>query len=105
MGVFEKGKVADSGGFTRDQKIAQILEKGGFRKLTYSWSAVQPYDIISYRNGDKGHVEILAEKGDSPKSWGWGSVHDCKGKHACMPANTGDKPKGNTYTTIWRYMG
>lgn len=105
MGVFDKGKITNSGGFTNDQKIAQILEKGGFRKLKYSWAAVEPYDIISYRNGDKGHVEILAEKGDSPKSWGWGSVHDCKGKHACMPANTGDKPKGNTYTTIWRYMG
>jgi hypothetical protein len=105
MGVFDKGKITNSGGFTNDQKIAQILEKGGFRKLRYSWAAVEPYDIISYRNGDKGHVEILAEKGDSPKSWGWGSTHDCQGKRACMPANTGDKPKGNTYTTIWRYMG
>lgn len=105
MGVFDKKTITSSAGFTNDQKIAQILEKGGFRKLKYSWAAVEPYDIISYRNSGEGHVEILAEKGASPKSWGWGSVHDCKGKNACMPANTGDKPKGNTYTTIWRYMG
>ena len=105
MGVFDKKTIPSSAGFTNDQKIAQILEKGGFRKLKYSWAAVEPYDIISYRNSGEGHVEILAEKGASPKSWGWGSVHDCQGKHACMPANTGDKPKGNTYTTIWRYMG
>lgn len=105
MGVFDKKTIPSSAGFTNGQKIAQILEKGGFRKLKYSWAAVEPYDIISYRNSGEGHVEILAEKGASPKSWGWGSVHDCKGKNACMPANTGDKPKGNTYTTIWRYMG
>ena len=104
FGAFKKGLAPGSGGFTSDSKIASILEKGGFKKMTYSWSAVQPYDIISYN----GHVEILAVKGEHPKSWGWGSVHDCNYKgngRACMPAGTGDKPKGSTYKVIWRYVG
>jgi hypothetical protein len=48
---------------------------------------------------------LVGEKGESPKSYGWGSVHDGKGGRSGMPAKTGPKPKGNTYTTIWRYVG
>ena len=109
FGAFKKGQVTSSYGFTKDASIASTLEKGGFKKMSYSWDAVQPYDIISYRNGDKGHVEILAEKGDTPKSWGWGSVHDGRTysgkKRDIMPAKTGSLPKGNTYQVIWRYVG
>ena len=105
FGTFNKGFVTTSAGFTTDSGVASKLEKGNFKKLSYSWDTVQPYDIISYC----GHVEILAEKGETPKSWGWGSVHDGKtysGKtRDVMPAKTGNKPKGNTYKVIWRYMG
>ena len=100
FGAF-KNEVPSSRGFVGDSNIASILEKNKFQKMPYSWNDVQPYDIIAYN----GHVEILAEKGDSPKSWGWGSVHDGQNGRSGMPAKTGNKPKGNTYTTIWRYMG
>lgn len=100
FGTFNKGFVTNSGGFNSNNSIASILSKGGFKKLTYSWETVQPYDIIAYN----GHVEILAEKGEHPKSWGWGSTHDCINGHACMPAGTGKKPKGTTYKTIWRHI-
>lgn len=107
FGVFKSGFIPSSAGFTRGSDVASALSSKGFTKLAYSWDAVQPYDIISYNNGKSGHVEILAEKANSPKSWGWGSVHDGKtyeGKtRDIMPAKTGDKPKGTTYTTIWRY--
>lgn len=101
FGAFKKGYITNSTGFVADSNVAGMLNNAGFRKMTYSWDTVEPYDIIAY----KGHVEILAEKGERPKSWGWGSTHDCKNGHACMPAGTGNKPKGNTYTTIWRYVG
>ena len=104
FGVFKNGQVTNSNGFTGDANIAKTLEAGKFARMKYSWETVQPYDIISYN----GHVEILAEKGDSLKSWGWGSVHDNNyqgdGKPG-MPAPTGSKPKGSTYTNIWRYIG
>jgi hypothetical protein len=104
FGVFKNGQVTNSNGFTSDANIAKTLEAGKFARMKYSWETVQPYDIISYN----GHVEILAEKGDNPKSWGWGSVHDNNyqgdGKPG-MPAPTGSKPKGSTYTNIWRYIG
>jgi hypothetical protein len=67
----------------------------------YSWDNVQSYDIVAYNS----HVEVLAQKVENPKSWGWGSVHDCQGGHGCMPAFTGSKPKGSTYKAIWRYVG
>jgi hypothetical protein len=101
FGAFKKGLTTSSSGFNSDKKIASILEANKFKKLSYSWETVQPYDIIAYN----GHVEILAEKGELPKSWGWGSVHDGINGHAGMPAGTGYKPKGNTYKTIWRYIG
>lgn len=99
FGTFKKGFVTNSGGFNSNASVASILSNGGFKKLPYSWETVQPYDIIAYN----GHVEILAEKGEHPKSWGWGSTHDCKNGHACMPAGTGNKPKGTKYKTIWRH--
>ena len=107
FGAFKSGFIPSSAGFTKGSDVASALSSKGFTKLAYSWDAVQPYDIISYNNGKSGHVEILAEKASSPKSWGWGSVHDGQtygGKtRDIMPAKTGDKPKGTTYTTIWRY--
>ena len=108
FGVFKNGFIPSSYGFTYGSDVASILQKNKFTKINYSWDKVQPYDIISYNNNGKGHVEILAEKGEHPKSWGWGSVHDGKtyeGKtRDVMPAKTGNKPKGETYTTIWRYI-
>ena len=105
FGVFKKGYITNSGGFVRNTDVANMLQNGKFKKLSYSWDNVQPYDIIAYNNGGSGHVEILAEKGEHPKSWGWGSVHDGQNGRAGMPAGTGDKPKGSTYTVIWRYIG
>jgi lysozyme family protein len=101
FGTFKKGFMTNSSGFNSDASVASMLTNGGFKKLPYSWETVQPYDIIAY----SGHVEILAEKGEHPKSWGWGSAHDCQGVHACMPAGTGKKPIGSTYKTIWRHVG
>ena len=100
FGTFKKGFVTNSGGFNSDVSVASMLSNGGFKKLPYSWETVQPYDIIAYN----GHVEILAQKGEHPKSWGWGNTHDCKNGHACMPAGTGKKPIGSTYKTIWRHI-
>lgn len=100
FGTFKKGFITNSSGFNGDASVASMLSNGGFKKLPYSWETVQPYDIIAYN----GHVEILAEKGEHPKSWGWGSVHNCKDGNACMPARTGKKPKGTTYKTIWRHI-
>ena len=105
FGIFDKSFVPVAAGFTTDSGVASKLEKGNFKKMPYSWDTVQPYDIISYCD----HVEVLAEKGNTPKSWGWGSVHDGKtysGKTMdVMPASAGKKPKGDTYKVIWRYMG
>ena len=101
FGTFKKGFMTNSSGFNSDASVASMLTNGGFKKLPYSWETVQPYDIIAY----SGHVEILAEKGEHPKSWGWGSLHDCKNGRACMPAGTGKKPIGSTYKTIWRHVG
>lgn len=100
FGTFKKGFITNSSGFNGDASVASMLSNGGFKKFPYSWNTVQPYDIIAYN----GHVEILAEKGEHPKSWGWGSTHDCMNGHACMPAGTGKKPKGTTYKTIWRHI-
>lgn len=100
FGTLKKGVVFSSCEYTTSSKVSDLLKSGGFTKLNYSWDIAQPYDIISYC----GHVEILAEKGEHPKSWGWGSCHDCRNGHACMPAGTGQKPKGSTYKVIWRYM-
>jgi hypothetical protein len=101
FGAFKRGQITNSGGFTSDGNIAKILQSAGFRKMDYSYTTAEPFDIITY----DGHVEILASKGEHPKSWGWGNVHDCKNGHACMPAGTGNKPKGSTYKVIWRYVG
>ena len=107
FGTFKKGRTENSGTFTRGADVAKVMQNGGFRKMSYSWDAVQPFDIVSFNNGGKGHVEILASKSDPIKDWGWGSVHDCsKGKNACMPAVAdGNRYKKNVYTVIWRYMG
>ena len=102
FGTFKKGVAPSSADFvSTTNSTANILYNGGFRYMMYSWDNVQPYDIIAYN----GHVEVLAQKGENPKSWGWGSVHDCQGGHGCMPAFTGPKPKGSTYKAIWRYVG
>lgn len=101
FGAFKKGQAPGSCGYVSDAGVAKALQNAGFRKLTYSWDSVQPFDIIAYC----GHVEILAEKGDSPSSWGWGNIHDGINGHAGMPAKTGKKPKGSTYKVMWRYVG
>ena len=101
FGAFKKGYNPSSTEFVSGGNLAGMLNNAGFRKMPYSWDKVEPYDIIAYI----GHVEILAEKGEHPKSWGWGKTHDCRNGHACMPVGTGNEPKGNTYTTIWRYVG
>lgn len=104
FGTFKKGFVPGSSGFNQGSDIADILKSNGFTKLKYSWDIVQPYDIIAYN----GHVEILAEKSEHPKSWGWGSVHDGRtygsDTRDIMPAKTGNEPKGSTYKSIWRYI-
>lgn len=100
-GVIKNNAIYNSTMYTNDSGVSDLLTSSKFSKLTYSWDDVKPYDIISY----SGHVEILAEKGDKPKSWGWGSCHDGFGKNPTMPAPTGNKPKGKTYKVIWRYMG
>ena len=99
FGAFKNGFVTSSSGFNQGTDIYDILKSKGFTKLDYSWNIVQPYDIIAYN----GHVEILAEKGEKPKSWGWGACHDGKNGHSGMPASTGPKPKGDEYKSIWRY--
>lgn len=99
FGKFKLGYNPRSKEFAYGTNVAKILTEGGFTKLEYSWEIVQPYDIISY----DGHVEILAIKANSPKSWAWGNVHDCRNGHDCMPSRTGALPKGKTYKTIWRY--
>lgn len=99
FGAFKNGFVTSSSGFNQGADIYDILKSKGFTKLDYSWNVVQPYDIIAYN----GHVEILAEKGEKPKSWGWGACHDGKNGHSGMPASTGPKPKGDEYKSIWRY--
>jgi hypothetical protein len=103
LGAFNNGYMTNSAGFVGDKNVASKLERAGFVKLNYSWDNVKPYDIIAYNK----HVEILAEKGDIPKSWGWGSVHDGRTYNGdtrdVMPAKTGKKPKGDTYKVIWRY--
>lgn len=101
FGVFKKGFNPRSGQFAFGENVASILKSKGFTRLDYSWSAVQPYDIIAY----DGHVEVLAQKGNAPRAWGWGNVHDCRNGHGCMPYGTGSLPKGSTYKTIWRYVG
>ena len=101
FGAFKKGYNPSSTEFVSGGNLAGMLNNAGFRKMPYSWDNVEPYDIIAYI----GHVEILAEKGEHPKSWGWGKTHDCRNGHGCMPAGTGNEPKGKTYTTIWRYVG
>jgi len=87
------------------------LEKKGFKALPYSWDAVEEYDIVV----KDGHIEILAVKANSPKDYGWGSVHDNNynndGKPS-MPAYAGKDPycinggqctkKTKYYQTIWR---
>lgn len=97
FGAFTKGKIVGSCDFTTNDSIEKILTNSGFRKLSYSYDKAEPFDIISYC----GHVEILAEKGKSPKSWSWGSCHDCRNGHACMPAFMNKK----NYKIIWRYVG
>lgn len=116
FGTFKVGERFPSAEFTTSSKVADKLEAGGFKKLDYSWDIVQPYDIVSYC----GHVEILAEKSNHPKSWGWGAIHDNNyngdGKYG-MPApsrkdplNMDNKPipqdcETKLYRVIWRYMG
>ena len=104
FGTLKKGLAFASKEYTYSSNVASLLKSGGFTKLKYSWDIVQPYDIIS----GPGHVEILAEKGDTKaKSWGWGSVHDGRtygGKtRDVMPAKTDNRPWTNWYKTIFRY--
>lgn len=78
--------------------VAEALRAKGFKSCEYSWDAVQPYDIIVK---GKAHTEILADKGEHPRSYGWGSAH-----YHNMPAraDTG-KLTGDYYQVIWRYVG
>lgn len=83
---------------SRTNEVAEALRAKGFRDCDYVWEYAQPYDIV-IKGG--AHGEILAEKGDHPKSYGWGANH-----HNNMPcyADAGRLSKG-FYKTIWRYVG
>lgn len=96
-----------------DPAFANKLISKGFKKMTYSYEEVKPFDIIAV-NQTVGsvhyhHVEIFAEKGNvggPDKSYGWG-----KAKTA-LPANTGKStdtryptPQNGKYQVIWRYNG
>ena len=81
-----------SSDYLSNRKVADILSKKGFKKM--SGSNPQPFDIMA----KNGHVEIYA--GNS-KSWGWGSCHDGKNGHPGMPSPMNKGP----YSVIWRYVG
>lgn len=102
FGVFKNPYAPRSADFTTSEKVAEQLEKGGFKKMAYSFNAVQPYDILSFQ----GHVEIFAVKGKdegSSKSYGWGNINDGQvhnGKQRPgMPHRYFD---GDKYKVIWR---
>lgn len=81
--------------YTSGLGIESKMNEAGFTKMPFSFSSVQPFDIISFN----GHVEIYNGFIDHKHtSWAWGSCHDAA--HGGLPCLTAHVRQG--YTTIWR---
>ena len=85
--------------FKDNDETGYILSKGGFVKYLFtSWDDVQPYDIICYNNGFRGHIEIYNGLiNGRHTSWSWGA------RHTILPCYTYNTKQG--YDVIWRCEG
>lgn len=98
-GIISPTSIYRSGDFLMNGAAAASLRRAGFYPMTYSYSLLQPFDIIAYN----GHVEIYAGKQNgADRSWSWGSCHDGLNGRSGMPAYMAAKTR---YVTIWRVGG